>query len=86
MNDLIKVKDLIKRFIRVKKIENIKKNVTDAALSEISVDDGFESFEEDDECGFNQKGYLFKNCTNKISVQKHFFLTILFIENLQRKT
>lgn len=30
--------------------------MTDAALSEISVDDGFESFEEDDECGFNQKG------------------------------
>ncbi len=51
-----KVKDLIKRFIRVKKLENIKNRVVDSTLSEISFsDDGFESLEEEDDMSLYQK-------------------------------
>lgn len=40
---------MIKRFIRVKKNENIKNNVTDSALAEIKTDEEFESFEDEDD-------------------------------------
>ena len=56
---------MIKRFIRVKKLENIKNKVVNSTLSEISVDDGFESLEDEDDCSvYKKKLFFLKNKTN----------------------